>query len=126
LYPSGGDQHRFDYGVFLLNKDIEQVAHVKVVLIQLMNSQVLHVMDLRSTLANLKYLLLYITATTSDMLPPPPPRIHRSEAIPVKKVLGVFDTSGGSGSAASSLSNTGNGSYRTGFGRIFGGRESVS
>lgn len=85
-----------------------------------MNSQLLHVMDLRSTLANLKYLLLYITATTSDMLPPPPPRIRRTEAIPVKKVLGVFDTSGGSSSAASSLSNTGNGSFRAGFGRIFG------
>jgi hypothetical protein len=25
LYPSAGDQQRFDYGVFLLNKDIEQV-----------------------------------------------------------------------------------------------------
>jgi hypothetical protein len=26
LYASGGDQHRFDYAVFLLNKDIEQVG----------------------------------------------------------------------------------------------------
>jgi hypothetical protein len=25
LYASGGDQHRFDYAVFLLNKDVEQV-----------------------------------------------------------------------------------------------------
>ena len=25
LYAGGGDQHRFDYAVFLLNKDIEQV-----------------------------------------------------------------------------------------------------
>jgi len=85
-----------------------------------MNSQVLHVMDLRSTLANLKYLLLYLTATTSAMLPPPPVRRSRAEAIPVKKVLGVFDTSGGTSSASSSLSGTGNGSFRTGIGRIFG------
>jgi hypothetical protein len=26
LYAGGGDQHRFDYAVFLLNKDIEQVT----------------------------------------------------------------------------------------------------
>jgi hypothetical protein len=26
LYAAGGDQHRFDYAVFLLNKDIEQVG----------------------------------------------------------------------------------------------------
>ena len=25
LYAGGGDQHRFEYAVFLLNKDIEQV-----------------------------------------------------------------------------------------------------
>lgn len=78
-------------------------------------------MDLRSTLANLKYLLLYLTATTAAMLPPPPVRRSRAEAIPVKKVLGVFDSSGGGSSASSSLSGTGNGSFRAGFGRIFGG-----
>jgi hypothetical protein len=85
-----------------------------------MNSQLLHVMDLRSTLANLKYLLLYLTATTSEMVPPPPVRIRRSEAIPVKKVLGVFD------SAASSLgsSASANGSFRTGIGRFFGPQQS--
>jgi hypothetical protein len=80
-------------------------------------------MDLRSTLANLKYLLLYLTATTSAMLPPPPAhRRTRAEAIPMKKVLGVFDTSGGPGSSASSSINsgTGNGSFRAGIGRIFG------
>jgi hypothetical protein len=26
LYAAGGDQHRFDYAVFLVNKDIEQVS----------------------------------------------------------------------------------------------------
>ena len=85
-----------------------------------MNSQLLHVMDLRSTLANLKYLLLFLTATTAAMLPPPPLRRSRPEAIPVKKVLGVFDSSGGASSASSSVSGT-NGSFRTGIGRIFGG-----
>ena len=76
-------------------------------------------MDLRSTLANLKYLLLFLTATTAAMLPPPPLRRSRPEAIPVK-VLGVFDSSGGASSASSSVSGT-NGSFRTGIGRIFGG-----
>lgn len=52
------------------------------------------------------------------MLPPPPVSRRRAEAIPVKKVLGVFDGSGGS-SAASSVS--GAGSFRTGIGRLFGG-----
>ena len=86
-----------------------------------MNSQLLHVMDLRSTLANLKYLLLYLTATTSAMLPPPPVRQRRTEAIPVTKILGAFDSSGGRSSAASSISGNGNaGSFRTGFGRFFG------
>ena len=88
-----------------------------------MNSQLLHVMDLRSTLANLKYLLLCLTATTSAMLPPPPARGRRAEAIPVKRVLGVFDTSGvGESSGGSSVSGNGNaGSFRMGIGKFFGG-----
>ena len=90
-----------------------------------MNSQVLHVMDLRSTLANLKYLMLYLTATTAAMLPPlvTPVRARRTEAIPVKKVLGVWDAGGGSSSNASSVSGNGGGgagSFRTGIGRLFG------
>src|SRR5271154_1314097 len=91
-----------------------------------MNSQLLHVMDLRSTLANLKYLMLYLTATTAAMLPPPPViRGRRSEAIPVKRVLGVFDSTAGGGesSAGSSVGNGNAGSFRMGFGRLFGGRE---
>jgi len=85
-----------------------------------MNSQVLHVMNLRPTLANLKYLMLYLTAQTSAMAPPPQVRSRRSEAIPVKKVLsGMFDGSGAS-SVASSTSGNGTGSVRTGIGRFFG------
>ena len=92
-----------------------------------MNSQLLHVMDLRATLANLKYLLLYLTATTSAMLPPPPVRGRRTEAIPVKRVLSVFDSSGGASSAGSSVSENGNaGSFRTRFGRFFGGNAQSS
>jgi uncharacterized spore protein YtfJ len=92
-----------------------------------MNSQVLHVMDLRSTLANLKYLMLYLTATTAAMLPPlvTPVRARRTEAIPVKKVLGVWDGGGGGGSSSNASSVSGNGggagSFRTGIGRLFGG-----
>ncbi|KAF0362031.1 uv radiation resistance protein [Gigaspora margarita] len=48
LYSKGVDRFRFEYAVFLLNKNIEQ----------LMNSQGLLVMDLRHTLPNLKYLIL--------------------------------------------------------------------
>ena len=87
-----------------------------------MNSQVLHVVDLRSTLANLKYLFLYLTSTTSDMLPPPPVRARRGgEGIPIKRNLGVFDSPAGGSSAASSFS--GNGSttnFRMGIGKLFG------
>jgi hypothetical protein len=90
-----------------------------------MNSQLLHVMDLRSTLANIKYLFLYLTSTTSDMLQPPPPvRGRHSETIPVKRVFRVFDTSGSSPAASSmsrSLSGNGNAmSFRMGFGKMFG------
>ncbi|KAK9471492.1 uncharacterized protein V1510DRAFT_420077 [Dipodascopsis tothii] len=52
LWPKGSVYYRFEYGVFLLNKDIEQ----------LMNSQSLLVIDLRHTLPNLKCLLLALDA----------------------------------------------------------------
>ncbi|BGP34260.1 hypothetical protein JCM10296v2_006075 [Rhodotorula toruloides] len=51
LYGKGVDQYRFDYGVFLLNKNIEQ----------LMYSQRLIVLDLRNTLPNLKSLILSLS-----------------------------------------------------------------
>ena len=96
--------------------------------LQLMNSQLLHVMDLRTTLANLKYLLLYLTATTSAMMPPPPiTRTSRhAEAIPVKKVLGIFGESAGgeTSSAGSSYTGNGAGGLRGGFARLFGGGSS--
>lgn len=51
LYP-GPVQYRFEYGVFLLNKDIEF----------LLSQQGLRLVDLRHTLPNLKYLLYVLTA----------------------------------------------------------------
>ncbi|KDE09491.1 hypothetical protein MVLG_00391 [Microbotryum lychnidis-dioicae p1A1 Lamole] len=56
LYGKGVDKYRFDYGVFLLNKDIEQ----------LMYSQGLTVIDLRNTLPNLKALVLALSFASSQ------------------------------------------------------------
>ncbi|GAA5932573.1 hypothetical protein JCM1841_004317 [Sporobolomyces salmonicolor] len=68
LYGKGVDRYRFDYGVFLLNKNIEQ----------LMYSQGLTVLDLRNTLPNLKSLILSLSYDpshtdylSSTLLPPP-------------------------------------------------------
>ncbi|KIY64395.1 hypothetical protein CYLTODRAFT_493164 [Cylindrobasidium torrendii FP15055 ss-10] len=51
LFPKGVDTYRFEYGVFLLNKDIEL----------LMADHDLRALDMRHTLANLKNLLLTVT-----------------------------------------------------------------
>lgn len=58
--PRGGSaaQFRFDYGWFILNKDIEALCA----------AQGLKVMDIRHTLPNLKY-LLYVCSAGSDELP---------------------------------------------------------
>ncbi|KAL1965678.1 hypothetical protein VTN77DRAFT_5178 [Rasamsonia byssochlamydoides] len=56
LYPVNV-QYRFEYGVFLLNKDIEF----------LMNRRGLRALDIRHTLPNLKYLLYVLTAGTSEL-----------------------------------------------------------
>lgn len=57
LYTKGIVRFRFDYGVFLLNKNIECLAE----------SQGLKVIDIRHTLPNLKYLLYVCSAGTSDL-----------------------------------------------------------
>ncbi|KAG0227444.1 hypothetical protein BGW42_002952 [Actinomortierella wolfii] len=54
LYSKGQDRQRFEYGVFLLNKDIEQ----------LLNSQGLQFLDLRQTLPNIRYLLETLLASS--------------------------------------------------------------
>jgi len=58
--PRGGSsaQFRFDYGWFLLNKDIEALC----------TSQGLKVVDIRHTLPNLKY-LLYVCSAGNDEVP---------------------------------------------------------
>ncbi|OKL58299.1 hypothetical protein UA08_06604 [Talaromyces atroroseus] len=56
LYPVNV-QYRFEYGVFLLNKNIEV----------LMNRVGLRVLDIRHTLPNLKYLLYVLTARTNEL-----------------------------------------------------------
>lgn len=56
LYPVNA-QYRFEYGVFLLNKDIEF----------LLSKQGLRILDIRHTLPNLKYLLYVLTEGTSEI-----------------------------------------------------------
>lgn len=56
LYPVSV-QYRFEYGVFLLNKDIEF----------LLNKQGICGLDIRHTLPNLKYLLYIMAAGTPDI-----------------------------------------------------------
>ncbi|OBZ78991.1 hypothetical protein A0H81_00302 [Grifola frondosa] len=60
LFSKGVDTYRFEYGVFLLNKDIEL----------LMTDRNLRALDMRHTLPNLKNLLL--TLTDSENIRPPP------------------------------------------------------
>lgn len=65
LYPIGSVQYQFEYGVFLLNKDIEfLLSNVKV-----------RMVDIRHTLPNLKYLFYILTTGTGD--------------IPARKVGGI-------------------------------------
>ena len=56
LYPVSV-QYRFEYAVFLLNKDIEF----------LLNKQGIRGLDIRHTLPNLKYLFYILTAQTQDI-----------------------------------------------------------
>jgi hypothetical protein len=58
LFLKNSIQFRFDYGVFLLNKDLEL----------LMSKNELKPLDIRQTLPNLKY-LLYVLASGSGELP---------------------------------------------------------
>jgi len=57
LYTKGTVRFRFDYAMFLLNKDIERLAE----------SQGLKVIDIRHTLPNLKYLLYVCSAGSSEL-----------------------------------------------------------
>lgn len=57
LYLKGTVRFRFEYGLFLLNKDIEWLA----------KSQGLKIFDLRTTLSNLKHLLYICSAGNTDL-----------------------------------------------------------
>ncbi|KAL8835765.1 MAG: hypothetical protein Q9170_003197 [Blastenia crenularia] len=57
LYQKGAVTYRFEYGVFLLNSDIES----------LMSKQGIRTVDLRHTLPNLKYLLTVLTSGKGDV-----------------------------------------------------------
>ncbi|BGP02229.1 hypothetical protein RTG_02412 [Rhodotorula toruloides ATCC 204091] len=75
LYGKGVDQYRFDYGVFLLNKNIEQ----------LMYSQHLIVLDLRNTLPNLKSLILSLSYDPSHA------DYRNSTLLPSELFVGIED-----------------------------------
>jgi hypothetical protein len=75
LYPIGMDTYRFEYAVFLLNKDIETVCatvdessaqKTDDLLPKLMAEQGLRAIDLRHTLPNLKNLILTLTHNTES------------------------------------------------------------
>ncbi|EMD41537.1 hypothetical protein CERSUDRAFT_110089 [Gelatoporia subvermispora B] len=68
LFSRGVDTYRFEYGVFLLNKDIEM----------LMVDRNLRALDMRHTLPNLKNLLL--TLTDGELAHPPPQRFLPSSS----------------------------------------------
>ncbi|KAL8916447.1 MAG: hypothetical protein Q9208_008513 [Pyrenodesmia sp. 3 TL-2023] len=57
LYQKGAVTYRFEYGVFLLNSDIEL----------LMSKQGIRMVDLRHTLPNLKYLLTVLTSGEGEL-----------------------------------------------------------
>lgn len=73
LFSKGVDTYRFEYGVFLLNKNIELVWVFTMILLyimidgdlfmafQLMSDRNLRALDMRHTLPNLKNLLLTLT-----------------------------------------------------------------
>jgi hypothetical protein len=75
LYAKGVERYRYEYAVFLLNKNIEMVSPRNECMAnrQLMQEASIKMVDLRHTLPNLKSLLL---ALSSPM--PPPPRRHLS------------------------------------------------
>ena len=57
LFMKGAVRYRFEYGVFLLNKNIELVSA----------KLGLRLLDIRQTLPNLKYLLFVATAGTGEL-----------------------------------------------------------
>ncbi|KAK1829527.1 UV radiation resistance associated protein [Podospora conica] len=98
--PRGGSsaQFRFDYGWFLLNRDIEALCA----------SQGLRVVDIRHTLPNLKY-LLYVCSAGTDEVP------ERKRGGVRGLWAGRVRTLGGPGDDASSLGGSRRGSDASDF-----------
>ncbi|KAA1468408.1 hypothetical protein DENSPDRAFT_863562 [Dentipellis sp. KUC8613] len=86
LFSKGVDTYRFEYGVFLLNKDIEL----------LMSDRNLRALDMRHTLPNLKNLLLTLTDGEGVQLIPP----RRAPASPLSSISGLESPSRPSSPAA--------------------------
>lgn len=83
LFPTGVETYRFEYAVFLLNKDIEI----------LMSDKNLRALDMRHTLPNLKNLLLTLTNGASEEQTPPsePHQSAEPRAIDVTEVWQALD-----------------------------------
>ncbi|KZS90305.1 hypothetical protein SISNIDRAFT_457834 [Sistotremastrum niveocremeum HHB9708] len=77
LYSKGVDTYRFEYAVFLLNKDIEM----------LMSDRDLRALDLRHTLPNLKNLLLTLTNGEGAKLERPRRSLLTSSSLESLKTL---------------------------------------
>lgn len=87
LYPTNVS-YKFEYGVFLLNKDIECLMH----------QNGLQILDIRQTLPNLKYLLFVLTAGTGDL---PARRAGGVRALAMKPVSTASTSRSRSGSEGS-------------------------
>ena len=115
LYMKGVVRYRFEYAVFLLNKDIEMLS----------NALGIRPLDIRQTLPNLKYLLYIATAGKGEM----PARkaggirgLLRGEGVGSRK--GSFDSTASRSSFGemkeSDVLGSGNGSLKIG-GKVFPG-----
>jgi len=62
LYSKGSERLRFEYAVFLLNKNLEQIFH----------SQKLEIKNLKETLPNLNHLLNHLDSERKKLAPHQP------------------------------------------------------
>jgi hypothetical protein len=99
LYSKGVESYRFEYGVFLLNKNIEQ----------LLNHFGITILDIRNTLPNLKNLLVTLSASaqfsTSRLSRK---NLNGSETISLKadhRPVAILSTTGTAAPTASSTEN---------------------
>lgn len=83
LYMKGAELYRFEYGVYLLNKNIEA----------LMNDRDLRALDIRHTLPNLKNLILTLTSGEAAVLKPKPRKKASGPALTAPGTTTTSDTS---------------------------------